>query len=77
MRLIKDSNSAWETYLVEGYPFGIEKIDRGAWYAFKLWDNRRIYLMTKGEGKEKAKAVLESALENYKARIIVGVTAQL
>jgi len=71
MRYIKDSNSVWETYMVEGYPFGIEKIDRGAWYAFHLWGRDRIYLMTEGEGKEKAKAILEKKLEDYKARIIV------
>jgi hypothetical protein len=57
--------------MVEGYPFGIEKIDRGAWYAFHLWGRDRIYLMTEGEGKEKAKAILEKKLEDYKARIIV------
>lgn len=71
MKLVKDPNSVWETHLVEGYPFGIEKIDRGAWYAFQLWGNRRIYLMTKGQGKEKAKAILEERLNDYKARIII------
>jgi len=75
MKLIKDETSAWETHLVEGYPFGIEKIDRGQWYAFQLWDRRRIYLMTEGAGKEKATAILKERLEDYKARIIVGVTA--
>lgn len=75
MKLIKDTASIWETHLVEGYPFGVEKIDRGAWYAFQLWGNRRIYLMTKGEGKDKARAIVEQAVEDYKARIIVGVTA--
>lgn len=75
MKLIKDKASVWETHLVEGYPFGIEKIDRGAWYAFQLWGNRRIYLMTEGKGKDKAVAVVEQAVEDYKARIIVGVPA--
>jgi len=71
MKYIKDSNSVWETYMVEGYPFGIEKLDRGAWYAFHLWGRDRIYLMTKGEGKERAKAILEERLNDYKTRIIV------
>jgi len=71
MRYVKDPNSVWETYMVEGYPFGIEKIDRGAWYAFHLWGRNRIYLMTKGEGRERAKAILEESLNDYKARIIV------
>ena len=75
MKLIKDETSAWETHFVEGYPFGIEKIDRGAWYPFQLWGKRRIYLETKGMGKEKAVAVLKVRLEDYKSRIIEGVSA--
>jgi hypothetical protein len=75
MRLIKDEASVWETHLVEGYPFGLEKIDRGAWYPFQLYGKRRIYLSYKGMGKEKATAILKEKVEDYKARIIVGVTA--
>ena len=75
MRLIKDESSVWETHFVEGYPFGIEKIDRGAWYPFQLWGGRRIYLETKGMGKEKAAAIVKERLEDYKSRIIEGVTA--
>lgn len=73
MKLIKDEASVWETHLVEGYPFGIEKIDRGAWYPFQLWGKQRIYLDTKGTGKEKAMAVLRIRLEDYKSRIVVGI----
>jgi len=75
MKLIKDNASAWETYMVEGHPFGIEKIDRGAWYAFHLFGKNRIYLETNGMGKERAKALLAHALKDYKARIIVGKVA--
>jgi hypothetical protein len=75
MKLIKDETSAWETHFVEGYPFGIEKIDRGAWYPFQLWGKRRIYLETKGMGKEKAVAILKIRLEDYKSRIVEGVSA--
>ena len=75
MKLIKDKTSAWDTYMVEGYPFGIEKIDRGAWYAFRLWGKDRIYLDTKGVGKDKAIALLAPALEDYKSRIIEGIPA--
>jgi hypothetical protein len=75
MKLIKDEASAWETHLVEGYPFGIEKIDRGAWYPFQLWGKQRIYLETKGMGKEKAVAILKVRLEDYKSRIVEGVSA--
>lgn len=75
MKLIRDEKSAWETHLVEGYPFGIEKIDRGAWYPFQLWGGRRIYLETKGMVKEKATAILKEHLEDYKSRIVEGVSA--
>lgn len=75
MKLIRDEKSAWETHLVEGYPFGIEKIDRGAWYPFQLWGGRRIYLETKGMGKEKATAILKERLEDYKSRIVEEVSA--
>ena len=75
MRLVKDSASVWETYMVEGYPLGIEKIDRGAWYAFRLFGQNRIYFMTEGVGKERAKALLAQELEEYKSRIIVGKDA--
>ena len=73
MKLIKDTASVWETYMVEGYPFGVEKIDRGAWYAFELWGKNRIYLDTKGVGKDKALALLADKLEDYKSRIVVGL----
>jgi len=75
VRLVKDSASVWETYMVEGYPLGIEKIDRGAWYAFRLFGQNRIYFMTEGVGKERAKALLAQELEEYKSRIIVGKDA--
>jgi len=73
MKLIKDTASAWDTYLVEGYPFGVEKIDRGAWYAFQLWGGRRIYLDTKGVGKDKAIELMAHKLEDYKSRIVVAL----
>ena len=75
MKLIKDEASAWETHLVQGYPFGIEKIDRGAWYPFQLWGRERIYLDTQGMSKARAVALLEKRLEDYKSRIVEAVTA--
>jgi hypothetical protein len=75
MKLIKDSASAWDTYLVDGYPFGIEKIDRGAWFAFKMFGKNRIYLETNGMGRKRAEALLAVALEDYKSRIITAVEA--
>ena len=75
MKLIKDSASAWDTYLVDGYPFGIEKIDRGAWFAFKMFGKNRIYLEANGMGRKRAEALLAVALEDYKSRIITAVEA--
>jgi hypothetical protein len=73
MKLVKDTASVWETHLVQGYPFGIEKIDRGQWYPFQLWGRERIYLDTKGVGRDKAIALLASKIEDYKSRIVVGL----
>lgn len=78
MKLIKDTASAWETYRVEEFPlWGIEKIDRGAWYIFRQWGGERIYLYQRdkafgrGIGKERAIALLREEIEKYRANIIV------
>ena len=75
MKLIKNTASAWETYLVDGYPFGIEKIDKGAWYVFHLWGKNRIYSDTRGTSKARAIELLTQELETYKENIIMAVTA--
>ena len=78
MKLIKDKASAWETYRVADFPlWGIEKIDRGAWYAFRQWGGERVYLRqregeyARGVSKAKATALLAEELESHKSRIIV------
>lgn len=78
MKLIKDTASAWETYRVEEFPlWGIEKIDRGAWYIFRQWGGERIYLYQRdktfgrGIGKERAIALLREEIERHRANIIV------
>lgn len=77
MKLIKDTASAWETYRVEEFPlWGIEKIDRGAWYIFRQWGGERIYLRQEGDlgrglAKDKAIALLREEIEKYRANIIV------
>jgi hypothetical protein len=79
MKLIKDENSAWETYRVADFPlWGIEKIDRGAWYLFREWGGERIYLYQRdkafgrGISKSKAIALLTKEMEEHKSKIIVG-----
>ena len=78
MKLIKDKASAWETYRVEEFPlWGIEKVDRGAWYIFHQWGGERIYLYQRdkafgrGIAKERAIALLREEIEKHKANIIV------
>lgn len=78
MKLIKDKASAWETYRVADFPlWGIERLDRGAWYIFRQWGGERIYLYQRdrafGRGISKAKAIslLAQEIEDHKSKIIV------
>ena len=82
MKLVKDNQSAWETYRVEEFPnWGIEKIDRGAWYVFHQWGSQRVYMYAagaiygRGIGKEKAIRFLKKKIEDNRGRIIEAVTA--
>lgn len=78
MKLIRDKESAWETYRVAGFPlWGIEKIDRGAWYVFREFGGNRIYLKQwseaygRGVSKAAAIALLSAEIESHKSKIIV------
>jgi len=78
MKLVKDNASAWETYRVAEFPnWGIEKIDRGAWYIFRQWGKERFYIYRnidpygKGVGKDKAIAYLKELIAEHRANIIV------
>lgn len=76
MRLIKDSASVWETHLVEGYPFGIEKIDSRDFVVFRLWGKQRVYMRDTGfTSKAQAFAYLKPMVEKYEASIITAITA--
>lgn len=76
MKLIKDTASAWETHMVDGYPFGIEKIDSRDYVIFRLWGNRRVYLRDEGfTSRAQAAAYLERDVENYRNSIVTAVTA--
>jgi hypothetical protein len=67
---------------LEGTPFGVEKIDRGAYVPFRLWGiyNARIYVTKEGKPllftskdeamrytEEKAKQYLSTVIEEVKA----------
>lgn len=76
MRLIKDTASIWETHLVEGYPFGIEKISPRDYVIFRLWGARRVYIRDEGfTSKAQALAYLTPMVEKYENSIITAVTA--
>ena len=68
--------SAWETYLVEGYPFGVEKIAPRDWVVFRVFGNRRIYLRDTGfSSREQALTYLEHDVNTYRNSIIEAITA--
>ena len=76
MKLVKDTASTWETHLVEGYPFGMEKIAPRDYVIFRLWGGRRVYLRDEGfTSKAQAMTYLEPVIAKYEASIIVAVTA--
>jgi hypothetical protein len=77
MKLIKDEASAWETYRVAEFPlWGIEKIDRGAWYIFRQWGGERIYLRQwsdaygRGVSKSLALSTLREEIKKHRESII-------
>ena len=74
MKLIKDTASVWETHMIEGYPFGIEKIAPRDYVVFRLWGNRRLYLRDSGElpfnSTQEAHDYLVPVVEKYDGSII-------
>jgi hypothetical protein len=76
MKLIKHHESVWETHLIEGYPFGIEKIDARDYVVFRIWGGRRIYLRDEGfTSKAQALSYLTPIVQKYQGSIITAVTA--
>jgi hypothetical protein len=76
MKLIQHHESVWETYLIEGYPFGIEKIAPRDYVAFRMWGGRRVYLRDTGfTSKAQALDYLTPIVEKYQSSIITAVTA--
>jgi hypothetical protein len=74
MQLVKDEHSVWETHMVKGYPFGIEKIAPRDYVVFRLFGSRRIYLREDGfTSKAQAMAYLENDVKTYKNSIITAL----
>ena len=64
---------------VEGFPFGIEKIDNACFVPFRLWGKARLYVgkyTDKGRenllfrSRREAKAYVEEAVKKYEKSII-------
>lgn len=73
MKLIELSGGfpAWQ---VDKTPFGIEKIDRGDYVVFRLWNNNRVYLRDTGfTSRDMACLYLEEIVKNYRASIITAL----
>ena len=74
MKLIKDEKSVWETHFIEGFPFGIEKIDSSDYVVFRLFGSRRIYLREDGfTSKAQALAYLANDVNTYKNSIVEAI----
>jgi hypothetical protein len=76
MKLIKDTASAWETQMIEGYPFGIEKIGPRDYVVFRLWGSRRVYLRDTGFiSLNQAHDYLVPMCEKYASSIITAIVS--
>ena len=73
MKLIKDNASAWETYMVEGYPFGIEKIAPRDYVVFRLWGANRAYGAAGFTSIKQASDYLTPVVKKYEASIITAL----
>lgn len=79
LKLITLTDSAWDSWKIEGFPFGIEKIAPRDYVVFRLWGSARVYMsVTKDKGftsRGMALLYLEEKVKQYKENIVVGVTA--
>lgn len=65
---------------VEGAPFGVEKIDRGAYAPFRLWNKNRTYVTKAGKpllfsSKREAIEYVEKAAKEYLCKVVEAVEA--
>lgn len=79
LKLITLTDSAWDSWQVEGTPFGIEKIAPRDYVVFRFWGGARVYMsVTKDKGftsRDMALLYLEGKVKEYKENIITAITA--
>ena len=67
---------AWESWQLEGTPFGIERIGPRDYVVFRVWGRERCYLsITKDKGftsRNFSQLYLEEKAREYEESIIVG-----
>ena len=70
------------TWQVEGFPFGVEKIDRACYAPFRLWGKSRVYVGQYDNtgrkdllfrSRQEAFAYVEEAVKKYEESIIRAV----
>ena len=74
-KLILLEGSAWDSWQLEGTPFGIEKIGPRDYVVFRLWGRERVYLsVTRDKGftsREFSQLYLEEKAREYEKSIVV------
>lgn len=72
MKLEPITGSTWESWTIAGTPFGIEKIDHNAYFNFRLFGTRRVYLdkETSYSTRRKAYDVLRGHAARYEKNIV-------
>ena len=76
LKLITITDSAWDSWQVEGTPFGIEKIAPRDYVVFRFWGKNRIYMRDTGfTSRDMALLYLEEMVRKYRESIITAITA--
>ena len=76
LKLIEIYDSAWQSWQIDGVPFGIEKIAPRDYVIFRIWGNsKRLYLRDTGfTSRDMALLYLENMVEKYRSSIITALT---
>jgi len=76
LKLVEVYDSAWQSWQIDGAPFGIEKIAPRDYVIFRLWGKKRIYIREDGfTSRDMALFYLEEMVRKYRASIITAITA--
>jgi hypothetical protein len=75
LKLIEIYDSAWQSWQIDGVPFGIEKIAPRDYVIFRIWGGKRLYLRDTGfTSRDMALLYLENMVEKYRSSIITALT---